>query len=108
MPTPHLDIAITRYDHTRALFDGSITFDGRDLFKSFFFVPPEKQGDKDRPGLDLRAEFETVIGFFETSARGVSLSMQKRANKLNVLDMHASLAGGTVAVVSRCGCAGGA
>ncbi len=31
MPTPHLDIAITRYDHTRALFDGSITFDGLDI-----------------------------------------------------------------------------
>jgi 4,5-dihydroxyphthalate decarboxylase len=28
--TPHLDIAITRYDHKRALFDGSVTFDGLD------------------------------------------------------------------------------
>jgi hypothetical protein len=69
------------------------TYDGRDLFKSFFFVPAEKQ-DKDRPGLDLRAEFDTVLGFFETSARGVRLTMQKRANKLNQLDMRAGLAGG--------------
>jgi hypothetical protein len=69
------------------------TFDGKDLFKSFFFVPNEK-ANKDRPGLDLRAEFDTVIGFFETSARSVRLSMQKRANKLNQLDMRASLAGG--------------
>lgn len=30
MSTPHLDIAITRYDNTRALFDGSVTFDGLD------------------------------------------------------------------------------
>jgi hypothetical protein len=83
-----------RSDHVWEVTATGKTFDGRDLFKSFFFVPPEKQGDKDRPGLDLHAEFETVIGYFETSARGVSLSMQKRANKLNVLDMHASLAGG--------------
>ncbi len=69
------------------------TYDGRDLFKSFFFVPTEKQ-DKDRAGLDLRAEFDTVLGFFETSARGVRLSMQKRANKLTQLDMRAGLAGG--------------
>ncbi len=69
------------------------TYDGRDLFKSFFFVPPEKH-DKDRPGLDLRAEFDTVLGFFETSARGVRLTMQKRANKLTQLDMRAGLAGG--------------
>jgi AsmA-like protein len=69
------------------------TYDGRDLFKSFFFVPTERS-DKDRPGLDLRAEFDTVLGFFETSARGVRLTMQKRANKLNQLDMRAGLAGG--------------
>lgn len=69
------------------------TYDGRDLFKSFFFVPAEKQ-DKDHPGLDLRAEFDTVLGFFETSARGVRLSLEKRANKLTKLDMRAALAGG--------------
>jgi len=28
--TPHLHIAITRYDNTRALFDGSVAFDGLD------------------------------------------------------------------------------
>lgn len=30
MSTAHLDIAVTRYDNTRALFDGSATFDGLD------------------------------------------------------------------------------
>jgi AsmA-like protein len=69
------------------------TYDGRDLFKSFFFVPTEKQ-DKEHAGLDLRAEFDTVLGFFETSARGVRLTMQKRANKLNQLEMRAALPGG--------------
>jgi AsmA-like protein len=69
------------------------TYDGRDLFKSFFFVPTDKP-DKEYAGLDLRAEFDTVLGFYETSARGVRLTMQKRSNKVAQLDMRASLAGG--------------
>jgi hypothetical protein len=68
------------------------TYDGRDLFRSFFFVSTEKR--KERPGLDLRAEFDTVLGFFETSARGVRLSMQRRGTKLVWLDARAALAGG--------------
>ncbi|MQY26017.1 ABC transporter substrate-binding protein [Nocardia aurantia] len=31
MTTAHIDIAITRYDNTRALFDGSVTFPGLDV-----------------------------------------------------------------------------
>ncbi|MFF7604502.1 ABC transporter substrate-binding protein [Streptomyces parvulus] len=31
MSTPRLDIAVTRYDNTRALFDGSVPFDGLDV-----------------------------------------------------------------------------
>lgn len=31
MSVPHLDIAVTRYDNTRALFDGSVSFDGLDV-----------------------------------------------------------------------------
>jgi hypothetical protein len=82
-----------RPDHVWEVTAKGPTYDGRDLFKSFFFVPTERT-DKERPGLDLRAEFDTVIGFFETSARGVRLTMQKRANKLVQLDMRAGLAGG--------------
>lgn len=69
------------------------TFDGRDLFKSFFFVAPEKL-EKDKPGLDLRAEFDTVLGFFETSIRGVRVTYQKRGPKPNQLDARGTFAGG--------------
>lgn len=31
MTTAHLDLAVTRYDNTRALFDGSVAFDGVDV-----------------------------------------------------------------------------
>jgi hypothetical protein len=68
------------------------TYDGRDLIKSFFFVATEKQ--KERPGLDLRAEFDTVLGFYETSLRGVRLTMQRRGSKLLQLDLRGGLAGG--------------
>jgi hypothetical protein len=67
-------------------------YDGKDLFQSFFDVnlAPDK-GSKNRPGVDLRAEIETVVGFYETSLRGVRLTMQKRAGKMNVLDVRGSL-----------------
>jgi len=68
------------------------TYDGRDLFRSFFVPGAEKPG-KQRPGLDLRAEFETVLGFFETSLRAVRVSMQSRAGKPTQLDARGVLAG---------------
>lgn len=68
------------------------TYDGRDLFRSFFVPLAEKQG-KNRPGLDLRAEFDTVLGFSSTSLRGVRVSMQKRAGKMTQLDARGTLAG---------------
>ena len=54
------------------------TYDGKDLFQSFFDinVAPDKSA-KQRPGLDLRAEIETVVGFYETSLRGVRLTYAK-------------------------------
>src|SRR5262249_8339623 len=70
------------------------TYDGRDLFRSFFVNPaPEKVG-KNRPGLDLHAEFDTVLGFSGTSLRGVRVSLQRRAGKLAQLDTRGTLAEG--------------
>jgi AsmA-like C-terminal region len=71
------------------------TYDGRDVFRSFFDVGriPD-QADKTRPGLDLRADIDTVIGFSDTSMRGVHFRMQKSANKLVMLDARGKLEGG--------------
>jgi hypothetical protein len=66
------------------------TYDGRDLFRSFFNPMPEKVG-KHRPGLDLRAEFETVLGFSGTTARNVRVSMQKRAGRTIQLDARGTM-----------------
>jgi AsmA-like C-terminal region/Protein of unknown function len=69
-------------------------YDGKDLFRSFFSNPaPEKTG-KNRPGLDLRAEFESVLGFSGASLRTVRLSLQRRAGKLTQLDARGLLAEG--------------
>jgi hypothetical protein len=70
------------------------TYDGKELFQSFFDInlAPDK-GSKTRPGLDLRAEIDTVVGFYDTSLRGVKVSMQKRAGKMAQLDARGMLSG---------------
>ena len=55
-------------------------YDGKDLFQSFFDVTfaPDK-GAKQRPGVDLRAEIDTVVGFYEiVSARRSALHAEAR------------------------------
>jgi len=71
------------------------TYDGRDLFRSFFDVGhlPE-QAAKVRPGLDLKAEVDTVAGYSDTTLRNVKMTLQKRANKLTGLDVRGVLEGG--------------
>ena len=71
------------------------TYDGRDLFRSFFDVAQLRDASsKVRPGLDLRAEVDTVVGYSDTTLRNVKMSLQKRANKLTWLDMRGVLEGG--------------
>jgi AsmA-like protein/uncharacterized protein DUF3971 len=71
------------------------TFDGRDIFRSFFDVGRQLDPNaKVRPGLDLRAEISTVVGFSESALRNVKISLQKRSNKLVALDARGTLDGG--------------
>lgn len=71
------------------------TYDGRDLFRSFFDVSRlGERTPKARPGLDLRAEVDTVVGFSDATLRNVRMTMQKRANKLTGLDVRGVLEGG--------------
>ena len=60
------------------------TYDGRDLFRSFFDVAHQVDPNaKMRPGLDLKAEIATVVGFSDTTLRNVKMTLQKRSNKLD-------------------------
>ncbi len=71
------------------------TYDGRDLFRSFFDVGHlGDQSAKVRPGLDLRAEVGTVLGYSDTTLRNVKMQLQKRSNKLISLDARGVLEGG--------------
>jgi hypothetical protein len=75
------------------------TFDGRDFFQSLYSVGqlrdkplPER---KDRPGLDIRADIDTVLGFSDLSLKGLHIEMSKRSDKMVSLIARGSVAGGT-------------
>src|SRR5262249_13163669 len=70
------------------------TYDGRDLFRSFFDVGHTERSSKPRPGLDLRAEIDTVVGFSDSALRNVKMILQKGLNKLTSLEVHGVQEGG--------------
>jgi AsmA-like C-terminal region len=79
-----------RADNVWEITAKGATYDGRDLFRSFFNPAPEKAG-KNRPGIDLRAEFDTVLGFHGTSLRAVRVLMQKRGGRMTQLDARGTM-----------------
>ena len=72
------------------------TFDGRDLFRGLFSVgqASDKVGPKDKAGLDLAADIDTIIGFSDTTLRSVKVKAQRRGDKLTELDVRGVLEGG--------------
>lgn len=69
-------------------------YEGKELFQSFFDINAiADKSNKTRPGLDLRAEIDTVVGFYDTTLRGVKVSLQKRAGKMTLLDARGTLSG---------------
>jgi AsmA-like C-terminal region/Protein of unknown function len=69
-------------------------YDGKDLFQSFFDVASVGERDgKVRPGVDLRAEIDTVVGYNDSALRNVKVWLQKRNNKLTALDARGVLEG---------------
>ncbi len=73
-------------------------WDGRDFFRSLFSIGQsgEKQGSakKDQPGLDLKAEFDNVLGHSDISLKGLRLQMSRRSGKLSGLLARANISGG--------------
>jgi hypothetical protein len=74
------------------------TFDGREFFRSLFSLGKiagrRPKPKKPRDGIDLEAEIGTVIGFSETSLRGVKIKLSKRGEKMTALDVRGTLDGG--------------
>ncbi len=71
------------------------TFDAQDLFRSFFaFGGEAKSPSKNRPGVDLDAEIDTVLGANDATLRRVRVRMQERAERLTSLEMTGVMEGG--------------
>ncbi|MFM9847264.1 MAG: AsmA-like C-terminal region-containing protein [Hyphomicrobiaceae bacterium] len=73
------------------------TYDAKELFQSlisFGQLSDRPAQATNRPGLDLVAEIDNVLGASDTTIRGVKLKMQKRAEQLTMLDMRGTLESG--------------
>ena len=101
-PTFSLNVVTSLSTHGKVRPDGiwevtakGPTYDGRDLFRTFFDVAHlADQSAKVRPGLDLKAEVETVVGYSDATLRNVKMTLSKRASKLTGLDVRGVLEGG--------------
>ncbi len=72
------------------------TFDGRDLFRSLFAFNNDrpKPVRKDKPGIDMHAKIDNVLGANDTSLRQVDIRMSKRAELISGLEMRGVMEGG--------------
>lgn len=73
------------------------TYDGRDVFRSLFSVGelgdqplPERQN---APGLDLKADIATVIGYSDIALRGFTMQLSRRGGKLTALKARGMMDG---------------
>jgi hypothetical protein len=73
------------------------SYDGRRLFRSLFsagkVAENQPQLPEGSPGLDIDAEIETVLGFFDTTLRNIKMTAQRRDNRLSSLELHGQLNG---------------
>lgn len=73
------------------------TYDGRDVFRALFSVGELADGKrerKDEPGVDLKANIATVVGFSDVALRGLTLQLSSRGGKLTQLEAKGTLDGG--------------
>jgi hypothetical protein len=75
------------------------TYDGRELFKSLFSVgqtagKAELPPRKDAPGVDIKADIDTVIGHSDINMRGLKLQAQRRGGRLTQLTATANVDAG--------------
>jgi hypothetical protein len=74
------------------------TFDGRDFFQSLYSVGQLRDrplpARKDQPGLEVKAEIGSVLGFSDLSLKGFKLDMSKRGGKIVSLIARGSIEGG--------------
>jgi hypothetical protein len=73
------------------------SYDGRRFFRSLFSVgqvaEDQPQLPQDAMDVDIDAEIDRVIGFFNTTLDKVKITAERRQNKLSALDLHGQLNG---------------
>lgn len=84
-----------RNDNVWQMTAKGTTYDGRDIFRSFFDVgrSPER-AEKIRQSFELTADVDTVIGFSDTTLRKVRLEMHRRGSRMTYLNARGLLEGG--------------
>ena len=73
------------------------SFDAREFCRSLFsagkLAEDQPGGPKDAPGVDVHAEVDTVLGYFETNLKNVTVEARKRGDKITFLDVHGRVNG---------------
>jgi hypothetical protein len=98
----HIQInAVVRDDQVLEITAEGPSYDGRQFFESLFSAGQlEGSQDPDDPfGIDLTAKIGTVVGFFDTTATNVEVTMQKRNGRVVALDAKGELNGKSPAAV---------
>ncbi|MBC8051205.1 MAG: hypothetical protein H7X92_13830 [Chitinophagales bacterium] len=88
--------ALTAQNNWKIDVRGS-SFEGKQLFRSLFSAggggETAATPSKNDPGLDLHVEIGTVLGFFDTTIKGVVIDARKRGGRLSALDVSGRLNG---------------
>jgi hypothetical protein len=103
---PHFSLNIlTKLEVSGQLTDSNVwkidargaSFDGREFFRSLFSAgklsEDQPGAPRDAASVEMHAEIETVLGYFDTTLKTVTLDARKRGDKLTYLDMHGRLNG---------------
>ena len=78
------------------------TLDATDVFRSLFAIagPPPKPRKRDKPGVDLVADIETVTGANDTAMRQIRVKAMKRQDQIVSLDVRGTMDGGGLVAVA--------
>ncbi|MGD9502029.1 MAG: AsmA-like C-terminal domain-containing protein [Methyloceanibacter sp.] len=98
----HMQInAVVRDDQVLEITAEGPSYDGRQFFQSLFSAGQlEGSEEPDDPfGIDLTARIGTVVGFYNTTANNVEVTMKKRNGQVIALDARTELNGKAPAAV---------
>jgi hypothetical protein len=100
----HVEITATvRDDKVLDIRANGPTYDGKQFFQSLFSAgqfTDDAAEPADPFGVDLAADIDTVVGFYDTTARDVHVTFKKRNGRIVALDAKADLNGKSPAAVT--------